>query len=77
MKDSGRTTSPHNRMARLIGDLEKVLEMLAQFRATGITVEIDAEEYPKRRFARLYDPEGNPMELWPHEGRDAPPAVAA
>ena len=23
------------------------------------------------RFARLYDPEGNPIELWQPEGRDA------
>jgi len=46
--------------------------MVAQLRAAGITVEIDAEQYPNGRFARLYDPEGNPIELWQPAGRDAP-----
>jgi hypothetical protein len=34
--------------------------MVAQLRAAGITVEIDPQEYPNGRFARLYDPEGTP-----------------
>ena len=38
--------------------------MAAQLEAAGITVEIDATEYPNGRFARLYDPEGNAIELW-------------
>lgn len=33
-------------------------------RAAGITVEIDPQQYPNGRFGRLYDPEGNPIELW-------------
>lgn len=45
--------------------------MVAQLRASGIAVEIDAEQYPNGRFARLYDPEDNPIELWQPEGRDA------
>jgi predicted enzyme related to lactoylglutathione lyase len=45
--------------------------MVAQLRAAGITVEVDAEHYPKGRFGRVYDPEGNPVELWQPEGRDA------
>ncbi len=38
--------------------------MVAQLRAAGIEVTVDDEEYPNGRFARLYDPEGNPIELW-------------
>ena len=38
--------------------------MVRQLRAAGIEVEINPEEYPNGRFARLYDPEGNPIELW-------------
>ena len=38
--------------------------MAAQLRAAGIEVEIDAEEYPNGLFARLNDPEGNPIQLW-------------
>jgi catechol 2,3-dioxygenase-like lactoylglutathione lyase family enzyme len=45
--------------------------MVAQLRAAGIAVEIDLAHYPNGRFARLYDPEGNPIELWQPEGRDA------
>ena len=37
--------------------------MVAQLRAAGITVE-DPQSYPNGDFARLYDPEGNPIELW-------------
>ena len=35
--------------------------IIAQLRAAGITVEIDPREYPNGRFARLTDPEGNPI----------------
>jgi glyoxylase I family protein len=38
--------------------------MASQLRAAGIAVEINAESYPNGRFARLHDPEGNPIELW-------------
>ena len=38
--------------------------MVAQLRAAGIEVTIDAETYPNGRFARLQDPEGNRIELW-------------
>ena len=44
-------------------------DMVAQLRAAGIEVEVDSEVYPNRRFARLYDPEGNPIELWEPQGR--------
>lgn len=35
-----------------------------QLREAGIPVEIDSQVHPNGRFARLYDPEGNPIELW-------------
>jgi glyoxylase I family protein len=38
--------------------------MIAQLRAAGVSVEPDPQTYPHGRFARLYDPEGNPIELW-------------
>jgi glyoxylase I family protein len=38
--------------------------MVAQLRASGIDVEVDAKEYPNGRFAQLVDPEGNPVQLW-------------
>ena len=38
--------------------------MIAQLRAKGIAVALDPEIYPNGRFARLSDPEGNPIELW-------------
>ena len=38
--------------------------MAAQLRRAGITVEVDKETYPNGRFARLADPEGNPIQLW-------------
>ena len=42
--------------------------MVSQLRAAGIAVEVNAETYPGiGRFARLVDPEGNPIELWEPE----------
>ncbi len=38
--------------------------MVAQLEAAGIAVKRDPEAYPNGRFARLHDPEGNPVELW-------------
>lgn len=44
-----------------VHDLDK---MVAQLRTAGIEVN-DPESYPNiGRFARLHDPEGNPIELW-------------
>ena len=37
---------------------------VAQLRAEDVEVRLDPEEYPNGRFARLSDPEGNPIELW-------------
>ena len=38
--------------------------MVVQLRASGNEVEVDPETYPNGKFARVYDPEGNPVELW-------------
>lgn len=38
--------------------------MVAQLRAQGIKVEQDPKKYPNGYFARLNDPEGNPIQLW-------------
>jgi predicted enzyme related to lactoylglutathione lyase len=38
--------------------------MVKQLRAAGIEVKVNPEQYPNGRFARLHDPEGNPIELW-------------
>ena len=46
--------------------------MIAQLRGAGISVTPDPQEYPNGRFARLEDPEGNPIELW--EPRERPAA---
>ena len=42
--------------------------MVAQLRAAGIAVKVDPTPYPYGRFARLQDPEGNPIELWEPAG---------
>ena len=38
--------------------------MMAQLQANGIEVEMEGDEFPNGRFARLVDPEGNPIQLW-------------
>lgn len=43
-----------------VGDLSK---MLAQLREAGIKV-LDEQDHPNGKFARIHDPEGNPIELW-------------
>jgi glyoxylase I family protein len=53
-----------------VRDLEK---MAAQLRAAGVTVTVDPEHYPNGRFARIHDPEGNPIELWEPAEQDALP----
>jgi glyoxylase I family protein len=44
-----------------VADLDK---MATQLEAAGITVKVDPKTYPNGRFARIHDPEGNPVELW-------------
>ena len=38
--------------------------MVAQLRRAGIKVDVDPETYPNGVFARLSDPDGNPIQLW-------------
>jgi glyoxylase I family protein len=45
--------------------------MVAQLKAKGVPVEVDPELYPNGRFAKLHDPEGNPIQLWEPGGVDA------
>lgn len=45
-----------------VDSLEK---MVAQLRANGNEVKVDPDNpYPNGLFARVYDPEGNPIQLW-------------
>jgi glyoxylase I family protein len=44
-----------------VRDLDTMVE---QLRAAKVTVDVDQETYPNGRFARLQDPEGNPIQLW-------------
>jgi glyoxylase I family protein len=38
--------------------------MVAQLQKSNIEVKVDPEKSPYGRFARLHDPDGNPIELW-------------
>jgi len=74
-QEAGPTVfSPFPETTRYFGDPQKVWmvnfrvhdldKMVAQLRSAGIEVK-DPESYPNiGRFARLHDPEGNPIELW-------------
>jgi glyoxylase I family protein len=49
-----------------VRDLDAIVR---QLRGAGIEVKVDPQEYPNGRFARLHDPEGNPIELWQPKDR--------
>ena len=38
--------------------------LVAHLRANDVEVTVEEETYPNGRFARLTDPEGNPIQLW-------------
>jgi predicted enzyme related to lactoylglutathione lyase len=44
--------------------VQELDRLVAELREQGIEVTIDPESYPNGLFARLRDPEGNPIELW-------------
>ena len=44
-----------------VRDLDGLVE---QLRAAKVDVSVNPQIYPNGRFARLHDPEGNPIELW-------------
>ena len=50
--------------------------MVAQLISAGIEVSVDPGVYPNGRFASLFDPEGNPIQLWEPAGVDAPPGLS-
>jgi len=74
-QEAGSTAfTPFKETSSYFGDMNKVWmlnfrvrdldKMAAQLQAAGIEVKVDPESYPYGRFARLHDPEGNPIELW-------------
>ena len=74
-QEAGPTVfAPFPETTKYFGDMQKVWminfrvrdldKMAAQLQAAGIEVKIDPTAYPHGRFARLHDPEGNPIELW-------------
>ncbi|MBI3866604.1 MAG: hypothetical protein HY290_32380 [Planctomycetia bacterium] len=44
--------------------------MMSQLQDAGIAVEVDPGVYRNGLFARLQDPEGNPIQLWEPRGND-------
>jgi predicted enzyme related to lactoylglutathione lyase len=82
-QEAGPTVfSPFPETTKYFGDSQKVWmvnfrvrdldKMAAQLRAAGIEVKVDPESYSIGRFARLHDPEGNPIELWQPPASRAP-----
>jgi len=78
-QEAGPTAfAPFPEASKYFGDAQKVWmlnfrvrdldKMAAQLQASGIEVKIDPQAYPNGRFARLHDPEGNPIELWQPRG---------
>ena len=74
-QEAGQTVfSPFPETSKYFGDPQKVWmvnfrvhnldKMAAQLRSAGIEVKVDPQTYPNGSFARLHDPEGNPIELW-------------
>jgi glyoxylase I family protein len=47
--------------------------LVGALRAAGVQVTVGPEPYPHGRFARLTDPEGNPIELWEPPVEAGPP----
>lgn len=44
--------------------VDNLESIVAQLKESGIDVTVDTEIYPNGKFARIHDPEGNPIELW-------------
>jgi glyoxylase I family protein len=82
-QEAGPTAfAPFPETSKYFGDAQKVWmlnfrvrdldKMASQLQAAGIEVKMDPQSYPNGRFARVHDPEGNPIELW----QPAKPAAA-
>jgi glyoxylase I family protein len=81
-QEAGPTAfAPFPETTKYFGDAQKVWmlnfrvrdldKMAAQLRAAGIEIKIYPPD-PTGRFARVHDPEGNPIELWQPAGPSAP-----
>jgi glyoxylase I family protein len=81
-QEAGPTAfAPFPETSKYFGDAQKVWmlnfrvrdldKMAAQLRAAGIEIKIYPPD-PTGRFARVHDPEGNPIELWQPAKPDAP-----
>jgi len=81
-QEAGPTAfAPFPETSKYFGDAQKVWmlnfrvrdldKMAAQLRAAGIEIKIYPPD-PTGRFARVHDPEGNPIELWQPAGPNAP-----
>ncbi|MEL6962112.1 MAG: VOC family protein [Pseudomonadota bacterium] len=55
---------PSDRMFMLNFRVEDLDAMLAQLRAAGVEITREEAMDGIGRFARIHDPEGNPLELW-------------
>lgn len=49
--------------------VENLERMVSQLRDAGVAVDVQESDYG--RFARLHDPEGNPIELWEPDAESA------
>jgi glyoxylase I family protein len=81
-QEAGPTAfAPFPETTKYFGDVQKVWmlnfrvrdldKMAAQLRAAGIEIKIYPPD-PTGRFARVHDPEGNPIELWQPAAPNAP-----
>jgi len=68
--DSNKYLSEFNANFILNFRVKNLDRMVEQLRADGIDVVVDPEVYPNGRFAHLWDPEGNPVQLWQVAGSD-------
>ena len=82
-QEAGPTAfAPFPETTKYFGDAQKVWmlnfrvrdldKMAAQLRAAGIGIKIYPPDPTTGRFARVHDPEGNPIELWQPTKPDAP-----
>ncbi|MGH7524912.1 MAG: VOC family protein [Gemmatimonadales bacterium] len=62
--DSTRYFGPREQMWMINFRVRNLAAMVKQLAASGIAVKVDTTLYPNGRFARLHDPDGNPIELW-------------
>lgn len=86
-QEAGTTAfAPFSMTSKYFGDPTKVWmldfrvrnldAMVTQLQAAGSMVKVDPQTYPNGRFARLTDPEGNPIELWEPKADPSPQAKA-